>query len=153
MLKENGKIPEVIDSFRGEYDFLSNFYPAGFEYGGLYYLNSEAAFQAQKCLTEEEKQQFTYLPPNKAKRLGRQVKLRPDWENVKEELMEEIVRAKFTQNENLREKLLATGEIPLMEGNTWGDACWGVDLRTGKGENRLGKILMKIRDELRGQMA
>lgn len=151
MLKKSGKIPEVIDCFREEYDFLSNFYPAGFEYGGLYYMNSEAAFQAQKCLTEEEKQQFSYLPPNKAKRLGRQVKLRPDWEDVKVSLMEEIVRAKFSQNQDIRERLLKTGNIALIEGNTWGDTCWGVDIRTGKGENCLGKILMKIRDELRAQ--
>ena len=151
LLKENGKIPEVIDRFREEYDFLSNFYPAEIEHGGLRYLNSEAAFQAQKCLTEEEKQQFTCLPSNKAKRLGRQVQLRPDWEEVKTALMEEIVRAKFSQNPELKEKLLATGEIPLIEGNTWGDTYWGVDLRTGKGDNHLGRILMQVRRELREQ--
>lgn len=149
MLKQNGKIPEVVERFREEYDFLSNFYPAEMEYGGLHYLNSEAAFQAQKCLTEEEKKQFTCLPPNQAKRLGRRVQLRPDWEEVKAALMEEIVRAKFSQNPELKAKLLATGEIPLIEGNTWGDTCWGVDLRTGEGDNHLGRILMQVRRELR----
>lgn len=88
-----------ITSFRGENDFLSNFYPAPVKYGGLLYQNNEAAFQAQKCLTENEKQAFTQLDPSKAKRMGRQVQLRPDWEKVKIGLMEEIVRAKFTQNE------------------------------------------------------
>lgn len=151
LMKENGRIPETIDSFREEFGFLSNFYPVGLDYKGLHYLNAEAAFQAQKCQTEEEKQQFTYLPANKSKRLGRQVQLRPDWEDIKVGLMEEIVREKFTQNPELGQKLLATADIPLIEGNTWGDTCWGVDTRTGKGENHLGKILMKIREELKSQ--
>jgi len=137
-----------IDIFRGTYFFLSNFYEAPVEYGGLRYLNNEAAFQAQKCLTEEEKEAFTQLPPNKAKRLGRQVTLRSDWEQVKVGIMEEIVRAKFTQNDDLRSRLLATGDAELVEGNNWNDTFWGVHLSTGKGENHLGQILMKVRSEL-----
>ena len=137
-----------IDIFRGTYFFLSNFYEAPVEYGGLRYLNNEAAFQAQKCLTEEEKQGFTQLPPNKAKRLGRQVVLRSDWEQVKVGIMEEIVRAKFTQNTDLRNQLLATRDAELVEGNNWNDTFWGVHLSNGKGENHLGQILMKVRSEL-----
>lgn len=83
-----------------------------------------------------------------AKRQGRQVALREDWEEVKVGLMEEVVRAKFFQNPDLGKRLLATGDTPLVEGNTWGDTCWGVDTRTGQGENHLGLILMKIRGEL-----
>lgn len=139
----------AIRSFREEYDYLSNFYPAPVEYKGLWYLNNEAAFQAQKCMTEEEKQAFTQLEPSKAKRLGRQVPLRPDWEEVKVEIMAEIVRAKFTQNPWLASRLVATGDREIIEGNTWGDTCWGVDTRTGKGKNHLGKILMELRDQLR----
>ena len=61
--------------------------------------------------------------------------------------MYEIVLAKFTQNPDLKKKLLATGDEHLEEGNTWGDTIWGtVD---GVGENRLGKILMRVRDELK----
>lgn len=74
--------------------------------------------------------------------------LRPDWEEVKIGIMEEIVRAKFTQNPHLAEKLLATGGQQIAEGNTWGDTCWGVDSRTGEGENHLGQILMQVRSEL-----
>ena len=137
-----------INNFRNEYDFLSNFYEAPVEYQGILYLNNEAAFQAQKCMTDEEKKAFAGLPANKAKRLGRQVQLRPDWEIVKAGIMEEIVRAKFAQNEELAYRLLATGDAELEEGNTWNDTFWGTHLKTGKGENHLGKILMKVRAEL-----
>lgn len=139
----------VINNFHGEHDYLSNFRPARITWEGLTYLNAEAAFQAAKVLTDEERMPFTVLPPNKAKRMGRQVKLRADWEQVKTQVMEEVVRAKFTQNPDLAALLLATGDAELIEGNTWGDTCWGVDIRTGRGENRLGKILMKVRAELR----
>lgn len=137
-----------IFSFRDDYDFLSNFYPCRIEYQGIWYQNAEAAFQAQKCINEQDKLAFCGLPAAKAKRQGRQVLLRPDWESVKFELMEEIVRAKFTQNPHLADRLLATGDRQIIEGNTWGDTCWGVDTRTRKGDNHLGKILMRVRSEL-----
>lgn len=149
MLVEAGWLKTEICSFKEEYSFLSNFYEAPIEYRGLYYLNNEAAFQAQKCVTEEEKRQFTQLPAGKAKRRGRQVQLREDWEEVKVSFMEEIVRAKFSQHPELAERLLATGKRKLLEGNTWHDTFWGVDIQNGKGENHLGEILMKIREELK----
>ena len=139
----------TIQRFRDEYGFLSNFYESSVKWEGLTYPNAEAAFQAAKVLTEEERLPFTVLQPGKAKRMGRRVPLRQDWERVKFAIMESIVRAKFTQNADLAAKLLATGDTELVEGNTWGDTCWGVDLRTGKGENHLGKALMKVRSELR----
>lgn len=137
----------IIDSFRDKYLFLSNFSQARIKYNGLEFKNSEAAFQAQKVLDVEEQLPFTQMSPKEAKRRGKQVKLRPDWEDVKDGIMEEIVRAKFSQNVNLRSKLLATGDATLIEGNTWNDRYWGVDAKTGEGQNRLGKILMKIRSE------
>lgn len=140
---------KVIGLFREEYFFLSNFYETKITYNGLTYKNAEAAFQAQKCMTEKEKEAFTELEAVAAKRKGKRVKLRPDWEEVKLFMMEEIVRAKFTQNESLREMLLATGDAILREGNTWRDTFWGVNLKSGRGQNNLGIILMKIRDELR----
>lgn len=149
MLVENSGVGKpTIRSFREEYRFLSNFWNAPVEYRGLRYLNNEAAFQAQKCMSEEEKLQFTTLPPNKAKRLGRQVQLRPDWESVKVGIMEEIVWAKFTQNEDLKQLLLATGDMALEEGNTWHDVFWGVDEATREGRNHLGRILMRVRERL-----
>lgn len=138
----------VIGQFRGEYAFLSNFYEASINYEGVTYNNAEAAFQAQKCLTEEEKRMFSELPPTTAKSRGRLVALRPDWDDVKVGLMEEIVYAKFSQNENLKQMLLATGNALLKEGNTWNDVFWGVSLKTGRGQNNLGKILMRVRKKL-----
>ena len=143
---------QAIHHFREEYFFLSNFYTTDIEYRGLRYTNAEAAFQAQKCLTDEEKQAFSGLEAAKAKRLGRRVSLRSDWETVKLGIMEEIVRAKFTQNEDLKEKLLATGDIELIEGNTWHDNCWGschCPKCGNKGTNWLGKLLMNRRAMLK----
>ena len=92
---------------------------------------------------------FISLAPSNAKRRGRHVQLRKDWESVKNGIMEEIVRAKFIQNLELKAQLLSTGDAILIEGNTWNDRYWGVDVRSGVGKNHLGKILMKIRSELR----
>lgn len=138
----------IINSFRGEYGFLSNFYDCKVYYNGMMFKNSEAAFQAMKCCSEEEALTFQEHTASKAKYHGQLVKLRPDWEEVKLQIMEEIVRAKFVQNLPLAKKLVATGDAELIEGNTWGDTYWGVDTRKKKGENHLGIILMKLRSEL-----
>ena len=135
----------MISSFRDEYFFLSNFYPVELKLDGIVYPNAEAAFQAQKTLDVEERRKFSMLKnPVQAKRLGRKVKLRDDWEEVKLDIMTEIVSQKFLQHSHLIEMLLQTGDEELIEGNKWGDRFWGVC--KGKGENHLGKILMKIRD-------
>lgn len=136
----------IINEFRGKYDFLSNFYSAPVEYDELLYLNNEAAFQSAKVLDIEHRKQFCRLDPSTAKKRGRNVLLRNDWEQVKDEIMCQIVRAKFIQNEDLRERLFATGDAILIEGNTWGDTYWGIC--RGRGKNMLGKILMKVREEI-----
>ena len=87
--------------------------------------------------------------PSEAKRLGRRVRLRSDWEQVKYDVMLDVVRAKFNQHPDLAQKLLATGDEELVEGNDWGDTYWGVC--NGRGKNMLGKILMRVRAELRGE--
>lgn len=146
-LKIGGNFMEkAIRQFRGDFFFLSNFYNCPVAYKQLSYTNNEAAFQAQKCVSDTERIQFTKLSPSEAKRLGRRVSLRKDWEDVKVSIMEEVVRAKFTQNAELADKLLATGDAHLEEGNTWGDRVWGTV--NGIGANQLGIILMKIRDEI-----
>ena len=132
----------MIDKFEGEYAFLSNFYDCPVNYG-LTYRNSEAAFQAMKdpCRDIE----FINLNASRAKALGRKVKLRSDWEEIKDTIMLEVLRCKFDTNPGLKEKLIATGDEFLVEGNTWGDTYWGVC--NGKGRNNLGHLLMKVRDE------
>lgn len=135
----------MINLFRDEYFFLSNFYPVEIKLDGIVYPNAETVFQAQKTLDVEERRKFSMLKnPVQAKRLGREVKLRDDWEEVKLDIMTEIVSQKFLQHPHLIEMLLQTGDEELVEGNKWGDRFWGVC--KGKGENHLGKILMKIRD-------
>ena len=149
IMNREGKVTwNSITDFSGEYEFLSNFYEVSIEYNGLTYGSTEAAFQAQKCMTDEERAAFTEYRPSKSKREGKRVKLRSDWEDVKTGIMEEVVRAKFTQHEELAQRLVDTGEKILVEGNDWGDVFWGVDTRTGEGDNHLGKILMKVREEL-----
>lgn len=143
----------MIDIFDGEYAFLSNFYECDVTYNGLTYKNSEAAFHAQKTLNEDERKQFTTLNPPASKKLGRKINLRSDWELVKNKIMYEICYAKFSQNEELKEKLLATGDKYLEEGTYWHDNCWGncycEKCQNIIGENRLGKILMRVREELK----
>lgn len=140
---------KVINSFTGEYFFLSNFYQSPVEYDGIVYQNSEAAFQAQKCIDKADREQFAYLNPSQAKFTGRSVQLRGDWEQVKFDIMKEIVRAKFHQSPEIAQKLLDTGDALLEEGNTWGDRTWGTV--RGVGGNHLGKILMEVRSEIRGR--
>ncbi|WP_300943933.1 NADAR family protein [uncultured Duncaniella sp.] len=136
--------PKRIAQFDGQYRFLSNFSDHPVTYAGLTFKNSEAAFHAMKCPSRAA--EFTELSPSQAKQLGRKVKLRLDWETVKDAIMHDIVKAKFSQDDELRVCLLSTGDAYLEEGNTWGDRYWGtVD---GVGKNMLGKILMQVRDEL-----
>lgn len=138
----------MIDSFRGQYRFLSNFYPCRISLWGRTFPNSEIPYQAAKAATGAWYEKICNAStPGDAKRLGRLVPLRPDWDEVRLAFMEEIVFQKFDQNEDLKKLLLDTGDEELVEGNTWRDYFWGVC--NGQGENNLGKILMKVRDQLR----
>lgn len=133
-----------------EYGVFSNFSPHGFELDGAYWPTAEHYFQAQKFLGHE---QATLIreskKPGDAKRLGqtRQVPLRPDWENVKDEVMRKAVMAKFQTHEDIRAILLGTAEEDLVE-NAPSDYYWGCGA-TGTGKNRLGQILMEVRTSLR----
>ena len=141
----------MINEFKDKYFFLSNFYSAPVKYEGLLYLNNEAAFQSAKVKDSERRKQFCNIDPSTAKRKGRNVPLRYDWEKIKDKVMEDCVRDKFTRNEDLKKKLIDTGKKELIEGNTWNDQYWGVC--RGRGKNMLGKILMKVREELQEQDA
>lgn len=138
--------------FRNEYHFLSNFYRCPVTYEGLTYQNTEAAFQAAKCIGENIglRNEFVNLSGGEAKRKGRHVPLRADWENVKLNVMLAIVTAKFKQNPDLAKKLLATDNLELVEDNTWNDTYWG--RCQGVGKNMLGTILMQVRYELQKEL-
>ncbi len=138
----------LFNSRTPEWAFLSNFYRASFELGGEKYPTVKHYYQSRKTLNPHYAEK-NHQCSNTAlvRKLGRKCPLRPDWEKIKVQVMEEAVRAKFTQNPHLKEKLLATGDAELVELSPW-DRFWGVD-RNGRGQNQLGKILMKIREELR----
>lgn len=145
-------MPEhTITDFRGEHEFLSNFYRAPFYFNGCQYPTAEHAFQVAKMLTVADKQQIVLAPtPAEAKRLGRAGQKRPGWDHERKAFMLRICLAKFGQLENLGDRLLATGDALLVEGNGWHDQDWG-DCRCGRpacaapGRNWLGQILMTVR--------
>ena len=137
-----------IGEFQGPYRFLSNFWPAEVEFEGAKYPSVEHAYQAAKFTDEAMRQRVAQAKtPAEAKSIAHAATTqRANWDQAKFEVMETCVRYKFTHHADLRENLLATGDVELIEGNTWGDRIWGVC--DGEGENHLGKILMKVRREL-----
>lgn len=138
----------MIDSFRGPTRWLSNFEVCDVMYNGCIYPSSEHAYQAAKTFDHDERVAILRAPtPSQAKKLGQKVTLRSDWTpETRIRVMLEILTDKFTRNQYLKEKLIATGEEDLIEGNNWGDKFWGVC--DGVGENNLGKVLMHIRSNL-----
>lgn len=139
-----------IRGFFGEYRFLSNFFPCRIFYQGLAFTSVEAAFQAAKCADPLQRSSFCDLSASDAKRLGRSVGLRSDWEQQKVSVMKELLIRKFKDNPELLGRLLATGTKPLIEANTWHDNAWGdctcSRCRGVPGRNLLGRLLMEIRD-------
>lgn len=137
---------EPIDRFTGEHAFLSNFHPSPIWVAGMEFATVEHAFQALKSRDPAVREQIRQAPtPGRAKRLGRKVEIGPDWEWLRLGVMEWLLELKFSDPE-LRQKLRATGERKLIEGNHWGDTFWGVC--RGEGENHLGRLLMKVRGEI-----
>lgn len=127
-------------AFRGALRFLSNYYPSPV-FG---YPTVEHAFAACKTLDPEQRLAIKRATsPGEAKRLGRILTLRPDWEDIKEDVMTRLLMEKFGKHEHLLNLLTATGDLELVERNNWKDRVWGVV--DGEGENRLGKILMGLR--------
>lgn len=142
-----------ITSFTGTYDYLSNFTCCrhGIVLDGMTYDTVEHAFQAAKTLDFGKRWEIRAAhTPGMAKLLGRRVKLRPDWEEIKIDVMLDLLRQKFAPGTALAKLLAGTGDAELIEGNDWGDTFWGVC--RGKGENVLGLLLMTVRQELRVDM-
>ena len=126
--------------FRGKYAFLSNFYEAPITIEGRRFRCVEAAFQAAKC--PQRAKEFENLSGSEAKRLGRKVALRSDWEESKLDIMYQLLAAKFAQHPELAEKLKATSG-PIIEDNTWGDTYWG--RCNSRGQNHLGQLLEQLK--------
>lgn len=136
---------KTISKFRREYYFLSNFFFVSVIFDGEIYPSVEHAYMAAKTTDKISRKEIKDAKtPGEAKRLGKLVKLRENWDEIKLEVMESLLLQKFgDENPKLKRRLLETQDALLMEGNNWGDTFWGVC--NGEGENNLGKLLMKIR--------
>ena len=155
-----------VTQFRDEFRFLANPFPCRVVFEGAQYPSTEHAFQAAKTLDHGVRRAFANTPDwREAKRHGRAITLRPDWEQVKHAVMLSVSLAKYTTHADLRAALLHTGDRLLIEGNSWGDTEWGavpsgqhtagvsLPMWTGGreilyGHNWLGWTLMVIRDVL-----
>jgi len=149
-LFQRPKTNESINGFFHEYRWLSNFWECPVTVGGLTYDSAEAAYQASKLPDGANRRIFLNISAKEAKKKGRSIEIRSDWERCKLFFMMLVLYAKFGKNPELREKLIATGDKHLEETNTWGDTYWGVC--KGEGENHLGRLLMKIRSQLSQQV-
>lgn len=132
-----------IKGFFGDYRFLSNFHVGEVIFEGDKYPSSENAYQAAKCTVLSDRNQFMTCSPSQSKKLSKTISVRENWHSYKYDIMAVIVLDKFYRNIELREQLVNTGKRYLEETNHWGDVYWGVC--NGKGENKLGKILMGVR--------
>ena len=139
----------MIRELKDKYRFMSNFWPAIVSYDGMSFPSVEHAYVAAKTTDRSTRVQICHIPTaGEVKRFGRKLQLRKDWESIKLDVMEDLVRQKF-KHPKLRAQLLETGNEHIQEGNHWNDTFWGVC--RGRGENHLGKILMKIRQEIQDE--
>lgn len=133
----------TILSFQGPYRFLSNFWiePDG--------THVEGEFQWAKAKNPEKRFPIFGMNPWAARKYGNTLELREDWEQIKDEIMFSFVLKKFSDHSSLRRALIETGDAELIEGNNHGDTYWGTV--NGVGKNRLGEILMSVREYLTPQ--
>jgi ribA/ribD-fused uncharacterized protein len=140
---------KIISSFTGPYRWLSNFYCNPTSSKTIESFGVERLYQAHKTLDANEKMCIiSAKSPGKAKKIGRTVTVREDWEDVKVEIMLKLLRLKF-KHYRLKQWLLNTGDAILIEGNSWHDTFWGIDNKTCRGDNVLGVLLMLVREELK----
>jgi len=135
---------DIISEFRGQWRWLSNFWPAPVKLDREVYPTVEHAYQAAKTLDLEARKIIREAStPGIAKKLGRHLDIRADWDEVRDGVMRDLLKQKFAPGTALAEQLLATGRWILVEGNNWGDTYWGIS--NGTGLNRLGSLLMEVR--------
>jgi len=138
----------VIDSFTGPYRFLSNFHYSPIDFKGWHFKTVEHAYQAAKTSDVKKSMRIaTCSSAFLAKKMSKDVELRENWNEIKDKVMYTYVKLKFEQNKHLKEALFTTADAILIEGNYWHDYYWG--FCNGKGQNKLGVILMRVREELR----
>lgn len=138
-----------IIGFKEQHRWLSNFWPAEIKVNGIVYPTVEHAYVAMKTNDVELRKEISKLStPGKAKSFGRQLIVRDNWDEIKVEIMYELLKLKFNIPE-LKEKLLGTNSSIIVEENTWNDTFWGVC--AGKGSNTLGLLLMRIRQEIKNR--
>lgn len=135
-----------ISNFTGINNWLDNNYGEPFIFKCITYMNAEAAFQAQKTDDKEIQEAFSYLPGKLAKKVGRKLTLPSDWDDKKVDIMYDVLYAKFSQNQYLKERLIETGDVTIKYINNEGDVFWGIC--NGEGQNMLGNILMSVRKVL-----
>jgi len=146
-----------ILKFKEQFEFLSNFFMCAITYDGIVYPSTEHAYQAAKAMNHVDKIRISRLKtPGEAKREGRKIAMRPDWDQIKDQVMYDICKMKFSIP-YFKTQLLLTGDAFLQEGNNWHDNYWGVcgcnncpqhRVFPKEQQNHLGKVLMQIRAEL-----
>ena len=137
-----------ITEFQGEYRWLSNFSPCSIYMDGEEYRSVEHAYMAAKSDSKEWRDFcINTESPGFIKKESKKLSVKHNWDVIKLEVMSKCLTQKFNQ-EPYRSKLIETGDRHIQEGNRWGDTFWGVDLKTGKGSNMLGTLIMNIRSEL-----
>ena len=141
----------MILEFKDEYSWLSNFADVEVEWEGVKYKSVEHAYQSAKSMDLEWKNYCASdVSSGKVKRGSREIEIREDWELIKVGVMKNLLKQKFS-DDYYKNKLLATGNLYIIEGNRWGDIFWGVNLKTGEGRNILGLIIMDLRDSLKNE--
>lgn len=137
---------QKILGFKGEYRWLSNFWPATVHLDGVRYPTVGNAYQASKSINLADRDFFATCSPVDAKAAGQKIRQRTDWDKIKVSVMTNLNMLKYFQHNELTLKLINTGDAYIEETNNWGDVFWGVC--DGQGQNMLGKILMAIRSRL-----
>lgn len=133
-----------IKGFFGSYRWLSNFHESPVYYNGILFLSSENAYQSAKCKNSDDIIKYLGISPSQSKKISKTIESVDNWHDIKYDIMSSIVFDKFYRDLELRHLLLSTGNKYLEETNHWNDIYWGVC--NGVGQNKLGLILMKVRD-------
>ena len=133
----------------GSYYYFSNFYPSEFTFDGIKFNCSEQAYVYFKSSDKEFRRKLLReSDPFKIKKMGRNCKLDPKWDAKKYNIMCDILLAKFSQNEKLKQVLLSTGDLPIHEDCK--DPWWGGGPNFPGGRDLLGKALINVRKKIKG---